>query len=101
MIRPAQTTLISDLSEFELREMVHASLLCALGHGVLQAATASAFIVTRFVAAPNFPEHPAVRAWLEDSRLTPDERVRQLVQRLTPRDWRDVRRSYRPSAWQS
>jgi hypothetical protein len=99
--RPGQTTTIAALPDSELHALVRGSLVHALDHGLVEAPALSAFIVTRFVAAPNFTEHPAARAWLEDARLRPDERVRQLVQRLTPRDWRDIRRSYRPEAWRS
>jgi hypothetical protein len=99
--RPGETTTIAALPESELHELVRDSLVCALDHGLIEAPALAAFIVTRFVAAPNFTEHPAVRVWLEDTRRRPDDRVRQLVQRLTPREWRDIRRSYRPDGWRT
>ncbi|MCX4247431.1 hypothetical protein [Paraliomyxa miuraensis] len=98
---PDETTTIAALSDPVLHELVRKSLVCALDHGIAEAPVLSAFIVTRFVAAPNFTEHPAARTWLEDASMRPDDRVRQLVQRLTPRDWRDIRRSYRAEGWQS
>lgn len=99
--RPVGAAAIDDLTDALLHELVRRSLVCALGHGLGAVPVLSAFIVTRFVAAPNFTEHPAARAWLEDSRLGPDDRFRKLIERLEPRDWREIRRSYRAEGWLS
>jgi hypothetical protein len=58
-----------------------------------------AFVVTMFVAAPNFDEHPIIQRILRDEKLEPEARLDALLERTSDQNWEAVEKNYSAGAW--
>jgi hypothetical protein len=90
---------LRNLHRTVVADMVRVALRRARRYGIYDQRALAAFVALMFAVAPNFDQHPAVRAILRDSQSGADRAVLLLLARLSPDEWNDVRRSYDESAW--
>src|SRR5262249_34777664 len=66
---PAEVVPLKQVSDEKLCAMVQAGIARARGYGMDWEASITAFVVTMFVAAPNFDKHPLIQRVLNDERV--------------------------------
>src|SRR5229473_2749666 len=76
-------TLLADLPDETLLEMVQVALRRARNYGMTWESTLTAFVVLTFVVAPRFDECPPIHQVLTDSTIDPDARIDALWERTT------------------
>jgi hypothetical protein len=90
---------IAGLEAAELRRRVAAGLARARGYRIYQQDLLTAFVSLMFVIAPNFDEHPTIRAILTQSGRY-DDRAQRLAG-LPQTCWEEARQSSDSRAWQA
>lgn len=98
-LRENHTVLVAPLPDDVLREMVTNGVARGRSHGLTWESTLTAFVALMFEVAPNFDEHPKVRAGLEAPFLEPDERIQYLPDYVGDEAWREAEQNYDESAW--
>ena len=96
---PARTTVLGRLDEATLRGLIRAGVARARGYGLTSESGIASYVVTMFLVAPNFDEHPLVRRALRDKKAPPDSRVDRMLESVTAQNLRAIRAGYRPEAW--
>lgn len=96
---PAGTFTIKTLPPATLHTMVRTSLKRARTYGISWQSKLVAFVVLMFAVAPNFDEHPRVRAILLREKIPPNERIDQLWDLTSNQDWEAIEQRYAVSAW--
>lgn len=91
--------LVEEVPEDQLDQLIRLGFRRARALGFDESSTLIRFAVLMFICAPNFDEHPRVRAVLTDRTLTQEQRLDALLQRTTDQDWQEVRERYDAAAW--
>jgi len=73
-----------------LETLVAAGIRRARKYGLTWESTLTAFVATMFTVAPNFDEHPHVKAILEDTGVPPNTKMDLLIKRLGEETWEEV-----------
>jgi hypothetical protein len=81
---------VADLPDDELRRRVVHGLERARRHGLTWEYSLTVFVAHMLELSPTFDEHPAVARVLADTSLPPDERMDELLARLTDEQWDEV-----------
>jgi hypothetical protein len=97
--RTAGPTLISRFGDEELLTLIRSGIARARSHGLTWESSITAFVVLMFKAAPNFDQHPEIRALLTKDERPEDERLRALLQKTTSAAWTKIREQYDVAAW--
>ncbi|HEX8336024.1 MAG TPA: hypothetical protein VF621_04800 [Pyrinomonadaceae bacterium] len=90
---------VKDLDDETLLKMVRGGIARARAYGMTWEATLATFVVTMFIAAPNFDGHPLIRRVLSGAEAEPDLRLDLLWEQTTEENWQAVREQYDSSAW--
>lgn len=90
---------IAKLSRDVTLERIRWGLRRIRGVGVTDGRLAALFVVTQFVAGPNFYLHPACAALFADQRLPPDTRVDSLFHADSAIPWDEIMAERDDSAW--
>ena len=96
---PGRLTVAGRLEDATLLALVRGGVARARRYGVEAESALAAFVVTMFLTAPNFDEHPLIRRVLADDKITPDRKIDQLLQSITARNLKVVKDTYNPAAW--
>ncbi len=94
-----ERTTVAALDDDALDALVRAGIERARGHGLALESSISAFVATMFEAAPNFDDHRLCQVLLEDEEIEPDQRLGEMLDVLTDKNWEAVRAAYDPQAW--
>ena len=87
------------LTDEEMRRRARAGLRRASRHGFSQRGPLKVFICLMFEVAPNFDEHPVIRAHLAAEPLDEGRRIRRLIVRVTDEQWAEAARQRDEEAW--
>lgn len=98
-LRDRHGDLVAGLSTDELLQRVRAGIRRAGAHGITWDSTLAAYLVLMFRAAPNFDEHPVVRAVLGHEELAPDLRLAALMEVTDDEHWEEIAAQRDESAW--
>ena len=96
---PERLTVAGRLEDETLHALVRGGVARARRYGMEAEAALAAFVVTMFLTAPNFDEHPLIRRVLADDKIPPDGKVGQLLQSVTAKNLQVVKDTYNPAAW--
>lgn len=96
---PERLTVAGRLEDDTLLALVRGGVARARRYGVEAKSAIAAFVVTMFLTAPNFDEHPLIRRVLADDKLSPDRKIDHLLQSITAMNLKVVRDAYDPAAW--
>lgn len=96
----AGPTLIKRLSNETLMKIVRLGIERARSYELSWESSITSFIVLMLKVAPNFDQHPLIARALRDARFEPDERIENLWERVTSKNWEAARADYDPRAWQ-
>ncbi|MFN2531630.1 MAG: hypothetical protein ABR555_10060 [Pyrinomonadaceae bacterium] len=96
---PAGLTLTSRMSDGQLSALVQNGIARARSHGINWESSITAFVVLMFKAAPNFDEHPEIKALLIAGDKPADERFALLLQKTSAAAWTEVKERYDAAAW--
>ena len=75
---------------FRSETIVAAGIRRGRVYGMTWESSLTAFVATMFAVAPNFDEHPHVKAILADSGLPPNTKMEVVAKRLTEETWEEV-----------
>lgn len=98
-LRQTQPTAGPPVSDETLRKMTENGVRRARSHGLDWESSIAAFVSLMFQIAPNFDEHPAFRAVLEDPSLPANQRLLHLDQRVPPSAYVEAAQNYNMGAW--
>src|SRR5262245_48265176 len=90
---------LKQISDERLQAMVRTGIARARAYGMDWESSITAFVVTMFVAAPNFDKHPLIQRVLNDERVDSNSRMDELWERTSEDNWEAVKRTYDPAAW--
>ncbi len=96
---PNEVILIRQIADERLYPLVEDGIARARDYGMDWESAVTAFVVMRFVAAPNFDAHPLIQRVLRDERVPANSRIDQLWERTSEENWEVVRNNYDPAAW--
>ena len=82
-----------------IEHLVRQSVKIARTYGFMTEDLLTAFTVLRFVSAPNFNCHPAIKLVLTNIRIPVSERLAALWIYTTEDHWEEIEASYSPSEW--
>lgn len=90
----------AERDEETLRVMVRGGIRRAESHGFTTAEDITAFITVMFEIAPNFDEHPQIKAVLDDETFPPEDRFERLWSPLVSDEaWEEAAKKYNESSW--
>ncbi len=96
---PSGKCKVAHLPDDVIYDMVWDSFQKAHTYGIDWQSTLRAYTVIRFVAAPNFDDHPIIKRILNDESVPPNERVDKLWENTTEQNWEAVAKNYNPDTW--
>jgi hypothetical protein len=97
---PERATVVARLEDETMLALVRGGVARARRYGMEAESALAAFVVTMFLTAPNFDEHPLIRRVLADDKIQPDAKMGRLLQSVTARNLQVVKDTYDPAAWQ-
>lgn len=80
-------------------ELVENGLDRARSHDLEQDNSLTAFVCMMFVVAPNFDQHPRIKAILADETLEPDERFEKVLDEISDEEWDEAENNWDADAW--
>lgn len=99
-LRTEHGDLVADLSGEALIHRVRAGILRARAYGITWDSTLAAYLVLMLRVAPNFDEHPVVRAVLGFEELAPDLRLDALMEVTEDEHWEEIAARRDERAWE-
>lgn len=100
VILPDQESTVKELAEETLNPLVKISIERARSNGFTYESSISAYSALMFEVAPNFDMHELVQPFLADENIEPNARLKPMLEKLTEKDWEEIRKSYDAEAWQ-
>jgi hypothetical protein len=97
---PAGKCKVTHLPEEIFFKMVFQSLQRAKRYGFSLRPTLKAYVILRFVVAPNFDEHPIIKRVLTDESIPADERIDELWDKTSEQNWEAAEQSYDSTSWE-
>lgn len=98
-IREANAERVADYKEKKLQKMVEIGIKRARSHELTRAEDIAAYVAVMFEIAPKFDEQEAVRQVLNDTTFPPDERFKQLFERVPDEAWKEAEQFYEDTFW--
>jgi hypothetical protein len=90
---------VNDLSEETLHDLIRTGISRARRYGMTFESSISAFTAVMFEVSPNFDTHRLCQVLLNDEEVEPNNRLDELLEVLTEKNWESVRADYDPNAW--
>ena len=90
---------VDELPEETLNDLVRVGIERARGHSLTFESAITAFTAVMFEVSPNFDEHRLCQVLLNDEDVEPNERLDELLNVLTKKNWESIREDYDPKAW--
>lgn len=97
---PAGKCKVTHLPEDIFYQMVRKSLQRAKRYEFSLRPTLKAYVVLRFVVAPNFDDHPIIKRVLTDENVPADERIDQLWDKTSEQNWEAAEQNYDANSWE-
>lgn len=91
-LRKEHASAVETLTEQELRKRVHAAISRGRQYGLRSESSLTAFVALACEIAPDFDEHPAIKAVLTDGSVPPDDRIDELLARVSNKEWDEATR---------
>ncbi len=89
----------AEIPDARLEALVQNGIERAGSYGLRWRSALASFVVTMFVAAPNFDQDAAVHELLTDKDIEPDYRMDSVLDRVTDGHWNRIRQTYDVKAW--
>ncbi len=90
---------VAELPEETLHELIRTGIARARRYGMTFESSISAFTAVMFEVSPNFDTHRLCQVLLNDEEVKPNERLDELLDVLTEKNWEAIRADYDPNAW--
>lgn len=90
---------VDELPEETLYDLVRVGIERARSHNLTFESAIAAFTAVMFEVSPNFDEHRLCQVLLDDEDVEPNERLDELMNVLTEKNWESIREDYDPKAW--
>jgi hypothetical protein len=90
---------VAALEAETLRRLVRAGINRARKYELTFESAIAAFVALMFHVCPNFDQHRLCQVLLADEEKEPNERVAEISNVLSERNWDSVRETYDPEAW--
>ena len=90
---------VDELPEETLNDLVRVGIERARSHNLSFESAIAAFTAVMFEISPNFDEHRLCQVLLNDEDVEPNERLDELLNVLTKKNWESIREDYDPKAW--
>ena len=101
IVRPpdGEESSVRELPANALEHLVRVAIAKARRYEVTRQSSIAAFAAMMFDVAPNFDRYRLCEVLLGDEEKSPDERVDEIANVLTEKNWDSIRRDYDPQAW--
>lgn len=90
---------VHDLSEETLERLVRIGIVKARRFELTRQSSIAGFVAMMFSGAPNFDKNRICEVLLTDEEKTPDDRVDEIANVLSEKNWETIRSDYDPQAW--
>ena len=90
---------VDELPEETLYDLVRTGIARARRHEMTFESSISAFTAVMFEVSPNFDRHRLSQVLLNDEEVEPNNRLDELLNVLTEKNWESIREDYDPNAW--
>ena len=90
---------VDELPEETLNDLVRVGIERARSHNLTFESVIAAFTAVMFEVSPNFDGHRLCQVLLKDADVEPNERLDELLNVLTEKNWESIREDYDPKAW--
>ncbi len=90
---------VDELPEETLHDLVRTGIARARSYRLTFESSISAFTAVMFEIAPNFDTHRLSQVLLNDEEVEPNNRLDELLNVLTEKNWESIREDYDPNAW--
>lgn len=98
-IRREDHAVVWRIHDRQFHRMVGSGIQRARRHGLAMNTAITMFVKLMFEVAPNFDEHPEIRAALSQGGGTPEDRFYSLRDRIPDAVWGEASKAYRSEAW--
>lgn len=90
---------VAELPAETLHELIRTGIARARRYEMTFESSISAFTAVMFEVSPNFDTHRLCQVLLNDGEVAPNERLDELLDVLTEKNWESIRADYDPQAW--
>lgn len=90
---------VEELDEETLHSLVRTGIARARSYQLSFESSIAAFTAVMFEVAPNFDTHRLSQVLLNDDEVEPNDRLDELLNVLTEKNWESIREDYDPQAW--
>ncbi len=90
---------VAELPEETLHELIRTGIARARRYEMTFESSISAFTAVMFEVAPNFDTHRLCQVLLNDAEVAPNDRLDELLNVLTEKNWESIKAEYDPNAW--
>ncbi len=90
---------VYELNEERLHELIRVGIERARSFDLTHESNIAAFTALMFEVAPNFYGHRLCQVLLSDEATEPDQRIDQVLETLSEKNWESIRLDYDPAAW--
>lgn len=90
---------VEELPEETLEELVRVGIERARSHNLTFESAIAAFTAVMFEVSPNFDGHRLCQVLLNDEDVEPNNRLDELLNVLTEKNWESIKEDYDPKAW--
>jgi hypothetical protein len=99
IVRDGNGERVVDYSDEALESMVKIGVERARTHDFERAEDIAAFVAVMFEIAPNFDQNAEIKAILEDTNFSVEERFRQLWGKTSEEMWKELENKYDARVW--
>lgn len=90
---------VDELPQETLHELARAGIARARSYGKTFESSISAFTAVMFEVSPNFDTHRLCQVLLNDEEFEPNDRIDEILNVLTEKNWETIKEDYDPNAW--
>ena len=91
---------VSPLPPDVLRKRVEMGIAHARRYGVTWRSSLLMFVTLMFEAGPNFDRDASIQPLLQDKRIRPDIRVKEIVRNISNHDWKRIAKQRDEGSWE-
>lgn len=99
IIRTGNAERVAEYTDETLETMVKTGIARARTHDFERAEDIAAFVAVMFEISPTFDENSEIKALLDDTNFTVEERFKQIWGRTTDDVWKEVESKYDARNW--